>query len=281
MKSIRMGVINWDAGLPKDACFGSYMIRSLSQAKYRPRVPYYAKLLDEERFDVPPRTVADYERELRYAVEAGIDYFAYVWYPTEGSRRHIQKAPNDCSHKVYELNYARRLYEQSSLKDRIGMCAIMGAHPFADSDIEELVDAFSKPYYEKIDGRPLLYMFWKYDEDLIARVHAQCRKCGLPIPYTAAQWGTPAVTPPPMPLADAISGYSVHDKADANRPNLTYKDLCRAAVEADEMRAQSGMKVIPVFSAGWDPTPRIERPTPWTIASMRITSSNTRKPSSA
>ncbi len=260
MKKIRMGVVNWDAGLPEDTYFGFYMIRSLSQARYRTRVPWYAKRLDGERFDCPPRTVGDYERELRYAIDAGIDYFAYVWYPTEGSLTHVPEAPNDCSHKVYELNHARRLYEQSSLKDSIGMCAILGAHPFADSDIGELVDAFTQPYYEKIDGRPLVYLFGGYDEALIRRVHALCRSRGVPLPYTVIRWLSAGKTPP-MPLADALSGYAVANGTDADR----YADLCRAAVEADVRRAESGMKVIPVFTAGWDPSPRIERPTPWTV----------------
>ena len=80
MKKIRIGVINWDASLTGDTYFGYYQTRSLSQKKYRTWVPFYADLIDEERISYHWRSAGEYGRELRYAIDAGIDYFAYVWY---------------------------------------------------------------------------------------------------------------------------------------------------------------------------------------------------------
>ena len=260
---IRIGTVNWDASLTKDSYFGFYQIRSLSQAKYRTWVPFYADILDDERIDYHARTPEEYCRELQYAVDAGIDYFAYVWYPEEGSLLHRQTSPNDCSHKVHELNCARRLYEQCRLNglppaDRLGMCAILAAHPFTDNDLRELTDAFIQPYYEKIDGRPLLYVFGGYREDIIARVHGICRERDIPVPYTVPMvFGEPG----PAPLADAFSAYAV-----SNGSGITdYEELCRTAIERDRMRLRAGKDIVPLFTVGWDPSPRIERPTPWTM----------------
>ena len=260
MKNIRIGVINWDASLTKDTYFGFYQIRSLSQAKYRTWVPFYAELLDSENIDYRWRTVEEYERELRYAIKAGIDYFAFVWYPTEGSLLHTPQSPNDCSHRVHELNYARRLYEQSSLKDQIGMCAVVSAHPFTDNDLEELINAFSLPYYEKIDGRPLLYVYRGYREEMIARIHSLCKTRNIPIPFTVPMSSNPYDLSAPMPLADALSAYAAHNKTDITR----YEELCRVAMENDRLRLATGKKIVPLFSVGWNPAPRMERLTPWT-----------------
>ena len=260
MKNIRIGVINWDASLTKDTYFGFYQIRSLSQSKYRTWVPFYAELLDSENINYSWRTVEEYERELRYAIEAGIDYFAFVWYPTEGSLLHTQQSPNDCSHRVHELNYARRLYEKSSLTDQIGMCAVLSAHPFTDGDLEELVNAFSQPYYEKIDGRPLLYVYRGYREEMIERIHALCQARNIPIPYTVPMTSKPRELSVPMPLADALSAYAASNKNDIAR----YEELCQVAMENDRLRLGTGKKIVPLFSVGWDPSPRMDRLTPWT-----------------
>ena len=257
MEKIRIGAVNWDASLTKDSYFGFYQIRSLSQAKYRTWVPFYADIIDDEHINYHARTPDEYCRELRYAVNAGIDYFAYVWYPEEGSLLHKQTSPNDCSHKVHELNCARRLYQQSRLTEKLGMCAILAAHPFTDNDLSELTDTFVQPYYEKIGGRPLLYVFGGYREDIITRVHRLCREKNIPIPYTVPMlFGAPGQAP----LADAFSAYAVANHDGIN----SYDELCRIAVKNDLIRLQTGKDIIPLLTVGWNPSPRIERPTPWT-----------------
>lgn len=264
MKKIRIGAVNWDASLPPDTYFGFYQTRSLSQAKYRSWVPYYATLLDEERVEYPARTVEEYEQELRYAIAAGIDYFAYVWYPTEGSLAHQPRSPRDCSHKVHELNYARRLYQQSSLKEQLGMCAILGAHPFADRDLEELADTLMQPYYEKIEGRPLVYVFGGYNKDLVERLHTLCAARGIPAPFTVPLSSRSRPFPEEMPLADALSAYAAANYFDV----ASYEELLDIAMENDRIRMKTGMDIIPLFTVGWNPAPRIDRPTPWNTAAQ-------------
>ena len=61
---MRIGVVNWDASLSRDSFFGYYQLRTLSPAKYRTWVPFYADILDENKIDCHWRTVEKYEREL-------------------------------------------------------------------------------------------------------------------------------------------------------------------------------------------------------------------------
>lgn len=86
-KKIRVGAVNWDASTPKESSFGYNQIESLSCAKYRTWAPFYADIIDDERIDYHLRTVEEYERELSYAIAAGIDYFAFVWYPVHSAHK--------------------------------------------------------------------------------------------------------------------------------------------------------------------------------------------------
>ena len=83
-KNIRVSAINWDSSLPSDTYFGFHQTRTLSPKKYRTVTPYYADVLGENQIGYHLRNQEEIDRELRYAIEAGIDYFSYVFYPDEG-----------------------------------------------------------------------------------------------------------------------------------------------------------------------------------------------------
>ena len=258
MKKIRVGAVNWDASLPSEYYFGFYQTNSLSQAKYRTWVPFYADIIDNERISYHIRTVEEYEREMQYAIDAGVDYFAFVWYPTEGSKQHKKTYFKDCSHKVWELNYARGLYEKSKLKDKLGACAILGAHPFTDNDIGELVDAFFEPYYEKIDGKPLLYIYGGYREETVEKILEVCVVKGAPTPYIVPMVFS-ADGAEKMARASALSAYTAGAEGVS-----TYAELIDVAIAKNAARITEKLGFIPTFTVGWDPSPRIDRPTPWT-----------------
>lgn len=257
MNKIRIGAVNWDASLAPDTYFGFYQTRSLSKAKWREWTPFYADIIDDERITYHKRTVEEYEREMQYAIDSGVDYFAFVWYPTEGSITHEQTGFSDCSHKVHELNYARGLYKKSNLKNKLSMCAILAAHPFTDRDLFELVDEFTEPYYEKINTRPLLYVYRGYRTDIITKIHQICKERNIPTPYTVPM--VDKAPEEPLPLADALSAYAVC----ANEVN-SHDQLTDVSLKQNSDRRKEGLKLIPTFSIGWNPTPRIERKTPWT-----------------
>ncbi len=255
MSQLRIGVVNWDASLPPDTYFGMYTSRSLCPKKYRSRTPFYANIINEDKVEYHYRSLEEFEKELQFAIDANIDYFAYVWYPEEGSRSCIQSAPSDCSHRVYELNYARKMHAQSTLRNQIGICAIAAAHPFSDSDILELVSAMKEDYYEKYNGKPLLYIYKGYDEAFIHRIICACQKQSVETPFFVI-------------MCDSLEAGKEHVGALSRYCHVveeasSYKSFVDQAIIGNQKRIDCGYPTIPVFSMGWNPTPRLETPVPW------------------
>jgi hypothetical protein len=255
-KQIRVSAIQWDCSLPSDTYFGYHQTRTLSPKKYRTQTPFYADVLAEDRIEYHLRDQAEFDRELAYAIEAGIDYFSYVFYPEHGSRAHVQTKVSDCSHKVYELNYARRMHEKSALRDKIGMAAIMGAHPFEAADYDELAALTQQPYYERIDGRPLVYSFQRIREEDVFGLRAAVKALGGEMPLFVPMFFT-IPEDANMALADGVCAYACTQGAE------NYAELLEKAIGENELRAKGCARTIPLFPTGWNPAPRLDIPSPW------------------
>lgn len=76
----RVGVINWDCSVPSSTFFGKATTHMLGPKKWRDRTPYYAHVLGDDKIEHHYRSLEEYEVEMQYAIDAGIDYFAYCWY---------------------------------------------------------------------------------------------------------------------------------------------------------------------------------------------------------
>ncbi len=258
MQNIRVGVINWDCSLPRETYFGYYQTRTLSPRKYRHATPFYADIVDDNRIDYHLRTQAEFDRELCYAIDAGIDYFTYVFYPDHASRNHISTTYADCSHRVYELTYARRMHASSRYRHKIGMAFIVTpSHPLDDEDLAELVALLHEPYYETVEGRPLVYLYQSTSTAWMERVRRACLADGLAAPFfvpmvSAIDAGGDS------PLIDALSQYACAASGTAD-----YASLCEAMTVQNRRRLSSGHRIIPLFTTGWDPSPRIDIPAPW------------------
>lgn len=257
-KRIRVGAINWDCSLPSDTYFGYHQTRTLSPHKYRAITPFYADVQGEDRIDYHIRTQEEYDRELSFAVEAGIDYFAYVFYPDKGSRSHSCTSPSDCSHKVYELNYARRMHQSSHLSDKIGIAAIMGAHPFTETDYAELAELLMQPYYEKLDGRPIVFLFRQIKSRDIEGVRHAVEEIGGVQPLFFVMFNRLPPEDVDYSLVDGISAYA------CTRGEVTsYSELLEVSLKDNEARAKKCRLAIPLFTTGWNPAPRMDIPSPW------------------
>lgn len=254
----RIGVISWDCSLPPETYFGYHQTKSLSPKKFRTVTPYYADILGEDKISYHYRTQEEIDIELQYAIDAGIDYFVYVWYPDEGSRAHIQTNYRDCSHRVYELNYVRRMHQSSQLRHKLSLCAAVAFHPFSDNDLRDLALAMQEPYYECIGDRPLVYMYNGERPEVVKRLRDMCREVGTPDPYIAAMCGGGASSSTPYSCVEALSAYAcVKSGID------TYAELSDDCVEKNEKRCTAGKPVIPQYTTGWDPAPRLDSPAPW------------------
>ena len=257
----KIGVINWDCSLPSDTYFGGYLSSSLSPMKYRNRVPYYADILPDGTVTCHYRTLEEYEQEMQYAINAGIDYFAYCWYDSTG-----KQLPPICDgtaalvdDKVYELTYARKLHSQSRLRNKLKLCAILSIiHPYSEEAISDLIDEMQQEYYQDVNGRPLVYLYGNgYDIDFIRRLRTACKASGIN-PYIVFQWSSKDANIGDYSEADGIFYYS------SVKRNITkYKDLATYMLAENEARKKYGIDIIPHFTVGWNPKPRIDNPVPW------------------
>ncbi len=253
---MKVGVINWNAILPRETYFGGYALQALTGEAYRDRLPYWCKLgktAGETEF--PPLTQEIVDSQLQYAIDAGIDYFAYPWYASEPLESEIPVSGREKAARWNELNAMRRLHQTSALRERIRLCAILRPEKLNDSDYAELAEVMQTAYYEKLDGRPLA-IFMVDDASRFApaaeKLDAACVRQGTAVPYRVFV----AVTEPGFPC-DAVTRYAHCAAADS------WRAYALDAVEACEKQKASGRPVIPLFSAGWNPSPRIDRPVPW------------------
>lgn len=261
-----VGVVNWDCSLPSDTWLGHYATRSLSPAKYRYATPYYADVVGPDKIDYRWRTVGEYEREMRYAIDAGIDYFAYCWY---GELREkdgkdftpVADGPATCSDRhVWELTTARRLHAESRLRDKLKMCAILVvSHPIADAEFESLARTMKEPWYQTALGRPLVYLYGGkgQNQNVLPRLRAACRKMGAKNPY-AVTFACSRFSGDGDDGVQAIGKYT-----DGTGGIDTFAELAAYGRAANSRRVATGMDMIPTFTLGWDPSPRIDNNVPW------------------
>ncbi|MBO4675597.1 MAG: YgjV family protein [Elusimicrobiaceae bacterium] len=269
---IRVSAVQWDCSQPSNTFWGFYQTRTLSPKKYRTTTPYYADILGENKIDYHWRTQEEFDRESQYGIDAGIDYFSYVFYGEQGSRAHVKTKESDFSDMVYHLNYARKMHESSKLRDKIGMAAIMGQHPFLEPDYLELAELMKQPYYEKYNGRPIVYLFWQINEKDIKGVIKAVEQVGGEKPLFIAMFGG---KPPVDYKEDSVNGvkYDLVDGLSAyacSAKNVhAHAELIDKAIQEDIWRAETVQEkipnglTVPQFPIGWDPSPRVDIPSPW------------------
>lgn len=259
-----IGVINWDCSLPSNTYFGYYATNSLSPEKYRHCTPFYADVLGPDSIDYHWREVEEYEKEMQYAIDAGIDYFAYCWYgETPGKRLAplISGQGKCCDGTVYELAYARQLHLQSNLSNKLKLCAILVVvHPYSDEEIDNLANTMKEDCYQKVSGRPLVYLYGGRGDNarIVPRLRSACKKAGSGEPYIVVYEDSPLETEGEFAV-QAISHYN-----DGCFSGADNEKQHQYAIEKNAARVATGMEVVPVFTTGWDPSPRVDHPVPWT-----------------
>lgn len=259
-----VGVVNWDCSLPSSTWFGHYATTSLSPAHFRHCTPFYADVKGPDQIDYHWRSVEEYEREMQYAIDAGIDYFAYCWYgelkPEDGKDfTPVEvRRENVCDPHVWELATARQLHAKSKLRDKLKMCAILVTlHPLADAEVESLARAMKEPWYQTAQGRPLLYLFGGKGKGLLPRIRKACRAVGAGDPYAVVLAGRKF----PSDGDEGVQAISAY--VDGAHGVDIFAETAARGRESNAQRVATGMDVIPTFTLGWDPRPRLEHPVPW------------------
>ena len=268
---LRVGVINWDCSAPSDTWFGGYQTRSLSPARYRHLTPYYADVLAPDRISYHRRTPEEYDRELRYAIDAGIDYFAYCWYGEDSTV--TNRVPictgeaGSCENHLWEITWARRFHMQSALRAQLRLCAIvLGSHVYTDGEVANLARAMKEDCYERLaDGRPLLYIFGDASKgEILARIRRACRAVGAREPYVVAMHGRRKNLPTTGDSAVAARSSYAPPGPPKDGAFLRYPDMFKAILKMNASWIADGFEIVPAFATGRDHWPRIEHQVPWT-----------------
>ena len=245
------GVLRWDAWYPSTTPTdtGFQAARSLNPKKYHFRAPFFARINEEDRVVIPEYTQEIFDREMEYALDAGIDYFSYVWYDHPG------------------LRLARDFHKKSKYRNDLTMCAcIDGNAAMKDYAHEEIPKLFKESFYKTVfDGRPLVYYFSaphlveRIKED-IAFYKEYCKNENIKAPYFVIM-GVGADKAKEMG-GDAISRYSI-----SGSDNIPFRKLMENTYAIWERHSREGEamgidNVLPM-TAGWHPHPRFEQPVSW------------------
>lgn len=266
-KDVKIGVIRWDSYNPSSSFFGGYTTRALSPAEFHNRAPFFAHITKDGKVDFDEKhTRANFEREMEYAAGAGIDYFAYCWYSSNAvtdpklfeGRPGCEKQLGDY---IQELSRESRMHKESPLRNKVKMCVILNAFPLNECDYNELAEEMTCEHYQKIDGRPLVYIFrasdMKGEDKLIRDVRCAAQSKGLKNPYFVFMMDEG--TDMSSDEADAVSRYSVLSTKGVH----SFDTYSKKVSELNEESARYKCAVLPVLSLGWNPLPRVKNNVCW------------------
>jgi len=217
-----VGAIRWD-GWNNNSSIGKDSERVLSPAKHQHRAPFFAVQTGPDSLTFKPLSQEIMDTEIGYALRAGIDYWAFDWYPPGSG-----------------LELARNFFLSSTKRAQLKWCVTLGTNPFdMHRDAPWLAAEFAKPEYQKVpDGRPLVYLFTPIPRaDLDALRNLALKSCGKS-PYVAVMGWTAAQTAQDCDAmgADAVTRYAGGSEANWN--------------DYAKLKA-----LVPNVSSGWDPTP--------------------------
>ncbi len=241
-RNILVGAIRWDAWYGHDGAEDSVISqveRTLSPLHYHHRAPFYAQVTPEDKIIIPKFDQEVFDREMEYAIDAGIDYFTFVWY-------------ND------NMKKSRALYKNSKYNDRIKMSVCMQGN-LTEIAKPELIDHFKQDYYQTVcGGRPLVYYFCTFAAAKrdIAALKEACEKEGIKTPYSVVM--NLGFEDTVASGADAMGQYGI-----AGRNGVAFSELRKNARELWNGFQQKNFEYVPEVSAGWHSLPRHENPVKW------------------
>ena len=253
-----VGAIRWDGWFGPTGTVGKAVHATLAPAKWHYRLPFYAKVLGDNRIEIDGTPQATMDREIEYAANAGLGYWAFVTYSGDDP-----------------LSLALKRYLSSPVRSKINFCLITECARWpATSFADRLLSLMQEPGYQRTpDGRPLLYLGFIEDKWLkklggiegfrktLDAFRSEAAAKGLPKPYIVImdfhadqgkKWADALG-------CDAISTYA----AGWNYGRVPYVKWAAATEQFWEQCRVTGRSVVPTVMTGWDPRPRVDTPTPW------------------
>jgi hypothetical protein len=235
---------------------GNVWQANLNPEKWHSRIPFYGRVLGEAQVEVVGDSPAVTDQEIKYAHEGGLDYWIFLFQNQEDWREG-------------KNNYGLVNYLASSNKDKLGFCLMILPAPAERWQRlgELLIELAKEPTYQAVDGRPLVYLllwdtygdperWWgnlETGKKMIEALRRQFIQAGFKNPYLVDLSMTVelAVRYSSAMGIDAIGAY-------ANWSTGTYQDLAAKNRQFWQDWNKTGMQMVPLVNAGWDPRPRYE-----------------------
>jgi hypothetical protein len=226
-------------------------------------------------------TVPLMERQIDYAADAGIAFWAFDWYWREqvspDQWYHTGPRPDDLF-----LNNGLKLYLQASNRQRMEFCLLVANHkPFrvGPDDWEDVIATWlpllTHPQHLRIDGKPLLIIFsppamderFGSDQAVAAaweRLQAAAREAGLPgVAIAGCEGGTLADPNFASRLARRrdqgythFTGYNYRPPGPAVYEEHSFTEIVDYSPKVwDAFAAVSPLPYLPCITIGWDPRP--------------------------
>ena len=242
-----VGAIRWDAWHGDLDVPGQVMQRTLLPEKYHYRLPYFTKFKPDGSLSITHITQEEIDEEIKYAKDAGLDYFAFCMYE-----------------RGTPLALARDRYLDSQVEGKPKWCAILGVNVFPkDEDYEWLCREFEKPQYLRVaQGRPMMFMFDAQQEhaEILDRLKKCCADMGIAPPYIAAMgWDAEKIAG----TAKIIGAHALSAYCTPGENGQSYGEQCAREQDTWKRFKDAGMPVLPWVTTGWDPRPRMDTKTPW------------------
>ena len=245
-----VGAIRWDAyqGIGD---YNALVAKTLADADQRWRAPWFSVLNADGSMTVDGSKPGVMEREIDFASDAGLDYWAFVMYnplPEVGLSRGIE------------------LYLKASNRSRMKFAIIAHCH-FALTDADwprerdRWIAYLQEPGYVRVlDGRPLVYVLNMSDARQ-SDFRARAKAAGLN-PYfvqISSDW-TVGKSRWTVPGGDACGRY-----AAVRNDGGSYADLVSDAEKLWRLPVERGLEVVPLVTTGWEKTGRKRYPPFWEL----------------
>jgi Glycosyltransferase WbsX len=248
-----VGAIRWD-GWYGDASVTKAVEASLGQPKYHFRLPWFARVIGEDKVSINGASQKIVDQEIAYAAQAGLNYWAFVDYWNESPGMSVALNRYFAAKDKKDIRYC--LVEEGARLDKVGV-----------DGWKRLVEHFQQPNYQTVlDGRPLLFLFVKtkkLEKTEWDELRRQTIAAGLKTPYLVLMGWNAEVERVELGF-DAISEYACAGKGYTIDPE-TYAKLTAHHVREKlwEKWKRERTPCITFATAGWDTRPRQERPPYW------------------
>lgn len=286
-----VGAIRWDAYFSQpgerafeDPNFGIVTRTTtfdMSPQQWHYRIPFFGTEVNDTAITANGNSLEVMARELDYAQQTGIKFWAFCNYPIGCSDYHPASCPNiQCCADNVGLSYAWNLYQNHPDQHKVNFTLLLqpgywfhgqesGSNETWAQELARYVSYFKKPNYQRVDaagevGRPLVFVFGHVSNvtgEYLLELRAAAKEGVGVEPYVVSMNGKLYTG------VDAVSAYGAGNPnlPNPNGPNGSDYNITLSTPEVASWhtRAAAGLKQVPTVTAGHDHRPRTEYQMPW------------------